>query len=173
MLKASVFVGISVDGFLARSDGGLDWLPDAPEDHGYDAFMATVDVIVMGRKTYDIVLGFGAWPFTKPVFVLTNRALPLPLPEGAMVESLTGTPAEIAVLLEQRGYLHAYIDGGIVIQQFLRAGLIHEMTVTRVPCLIGRGIPLFGDLPGDIRLRHVRTTTFPSGLVSTLYAVDP
>ena len=173
MLKTSVFVGVSLDGFIARPDGALDWLPQDAEDHGYDAFMASVDVLVMGRNTFDIVMGFGTWPFAaKPVFVLTHRPLPTPLPSGAVVEALSGEPTRVAATLEARGFRHAYVDGGLVVQQFLRAGLIQALTITRIPRLIGCGIPLFGPLDQDIVLRHVRTTHYPSGLVSTVYAID-
>ena len=172
-LKASVFVGTSVDGFIARADGALDWLPDDAEEHGYEAFMASVDVLVIGRNTYDTVLRFATWPYgAKPVVVLTHRPLPSPFPAGARVESLAASPAEVMATLEGRGFCHAYVDGGIVVQQFLQAGLIRTLTITRIPRLIGSGIPLFGVLPQDVILRHVRTTHFPSGLVSSVYAID-
>ncbi|HEY9230012.1 MAG TPA: hypothetical protein VIP11_25395, partial [Gemmatimonadaceae bacterium] len=125
-MKGSVFVGASVDGFIARKDGRLDFLPEEPEDHGYDAFVATVDALVMGRNTYDTVLGFGSWPFTKRVYVLSNREL-APPPGGAKVERLHGTPQEVAAALDARGVHHAYIDGGVTIQEFLRAGLIQRL----------------------------------------------
>ncbi|MBK6313095.1 MAG: dihydrofolate reductase [Blastocatellia bacterium] len=170
-MLASVFVGASVDGFIARVDGGLDWLPgDDCEAHGYEEFMDTVDALVMGRNTFDIVLGFGEWPFSKPVFVLTSRPLTR-VPPGAVLEAMAGDPAEIVSALEARGFRHLYVDGGITIQGFLRAGLIQRLVVTRVPVLIGEGIPLFGSLPADERLRHVATRTFPSGLVQSEYVV--
>lgn len=171
--RASVFVGTSVDGFIARPDGALDWLPDTPEDHGYEAFMSSVDVLIMGRNTFDTVLSFGVWPFAaKPVVVLTHRPLPSPFPAGAVVESMAASPGEVVEALQARGFRHAYVDGGIVIQQFLRAGLIQTMTITRIPRLIGTGIPLFGTLPKDVVLRHVGTTQYPSGLVSSVYTID-
>lgn len=175
MLKASVFIATSVDGFIARSNGGIDWLPEGGgEDHGYNSFMATVDAVVMGRNTYETVLGFGAWPFgSKPVFVLTTRPLDAPIPSGAILEVLSESPAEIVATLDARGFRHLYVDGGVTIQRFLAAGLIQEMTITRVPRLIGSGISLFGPLAQDIPLRHVRTTHYPSGLVTSFYVVDP
>lgn len=170
-MKASVFVGASVDGFIARLDGALDFLPEAPEDHGYDEFFASVDALVIGRHTFETVLGFGGWAYgTKPVFVLSTRALP-PVPEGAVVEHMSGEPADIVKELEARGVQHAYIDGGITVQRFLQAGLIQRLVVTRVPVLIGAGIPLFGALPHDVVLKHVRTRDFPSGLVQSEYEV--
>ncbi|KRA75498.1 deaminase [Caulobacter sp. Root656] len=169
-MQASVFVGASVDGFIARPDGGLDWLPaGGGEPHGYNEFMATVDALVVGRNTYEIVLGFDTWPFgDKPVFVLSAGAL-APAPDGAVVERLSGAPAEIVSRLAARGVGHIYVDGGITVQRFLRAGLIQRLIVTRVPVLLGQGIPLFGALPGDIKLRHVATRSFASGLVQSEY----
>jgi dihydrofolate reductase len=171
-MRGSVFVGTSVDGFIARRDGSLDFLPDVVEPHGYEEFMASVDALVMGRKTYDTVLGFGVWPFAKPVFVLSSRELARS-PEGAKVERMSGPPADIASALDARGIEHVYVDGGITIQQFLRAGLIQRLIVTRVPVLIGSGIPLFGQLDRDIVLTHVKTRHFASGLVQSEYEISP
>jgi dihydrofolate reductase len=173
-MKVTVFMGASVDGFIARPDGTLDFLPAEPEPHGYEELMASVDALVFGRHTYETVLGFGGeWPYgEKPVFVLSSRALPPP-PAGAVVTHLSGEPAAIVAELESRGIVHAYLDGGIAAQRFLRAGLVQRLVVTRVPVLIGSGIPLFGGLPHDVRLRHVATRSFPSGLVQSEYAIDP
>jgi dihydrofolate reductase len=171
-MKGAVFVGVSLDGQIARADGGLDWLPhDTTEDHGFNAFMATVDALLMGRNTYDIVRGFGTWPYgTTPVYVLSHRELD-PAPAGARVERLSGTPHEVAAELDRRGVGRVYVDGGEVIQQFLDAGLVDRVIVTWVPVLIGKGTPLFGATSRDIPLRHVATRTFPSGLVQSEYAV--
>jgi dihydrofolate reductase len=171
-MKASVFVGTSVDGFIARVDGKLDFLPPGGgEEHGYEVFMASVDALVVGRKTYETVLGFPTWPYgQKPVFVLSTRAL-APSPHGAAVERLSGAPAEIVSALAARGIGHIYVDGGITIQRFLRAGLIDRLVITRVPVLIGEGIPLFGVTGRDIALRHVATNMYASGLVKSEYAV--
>jgi dihydrofolate reductase len=133
--------------------------------------MATVDALVIGRKTYEVVLAFDAWPYgEKPVFVLSTRAL-APAPPGAVVERLSGEPSEIVAQLAARGIGHAYVDGGVTVQRFLRAGLIDRLIVTRVPVLIGEGIPLFGALATDIPLRHVATRSFASGLVQSEYRV--
>src|SRR5436309_12226461 len=170
-MKASVFIGASVDGFIARADGGPDWLAQGGEEHGYHAFMATVDALVIGRKTYETVLGFDDWPYgQKPVFVLSARPL-APAPAGAVVERMAGAPAGIVSELAARGLQHLYVDGGVTIQGFLRAGLIQRLIITRVPVLIGEGVPLFGSLPRDIRLRHVATRHYPSGLVQSEYHV--
>ncbi|HEY2824564.1 MAG TPA: dihydrofolate reductase family protein [Gemmatimonadales bacterium] len=169
-MKASVFVGVSLDGFMARVNGALDFLPEDGEPHGYDEFMASVDALVMGRKTFETCLSFPGWPFTKPVFVLSHRALP-PVPKGAMVDRVQGEPPEIVQQLAARGIGHIYVDGGDTVQQFLRAGLVERIIVTRVPVLIGTGIPLFGRLDRDIRLTHVATRQYKSGLVQSEYEV--
>jgi dihydrofolate reductase len=172
-MTVSVFVGTSVDGFIARPNGDLDFLPEGGgEPHGYDEFVATVDAIVIGRKTFETVLTFGAWPYgDKRVVVLSSRPVDLSAAGGGVVEQMAGTPAEIVSKLAASGARHLYVDGGITIQGFLRAGLVQRLVVTRVPVLIGEGIPLFGTLPGDLRLRHVLTRHYPSGLVQSEYHV--
>lgn len=173
-MKTSVFVGTSLDGFMARVDGQLDFLPpDGGEAHGYDEFMATVDAMVIGRKTYETVLSFDAWPYgEKPVVVLSTKPL-APAPRGAVVEHLMGAPADIVAQLAARGIQHIYVDGGITIQRFLQAGLIQRLIITRVPVLIGAGTPLFGALERDIALRHVATRQYTSGLVQSEYIIPP
>jgi dihydrofolate reductase len=170
-MKASVFIATSLDGFIARADGRLDWLPENPEPHGYDEFIATVDAIVMGRKTFEIVLAFGIWPFVKPVIVLSSKPSEIVAPDGAVCEAMSGTPHEIVERLAGRGMKHLYIDGGVTIQRFLEAGLIQHLTITRIPVLLGSGIPLFGDLSHDIRFEHVATRSYPSGIVQSQYAI--
>lgn len=170
-IRASVFVGASLDGFIARPNGAFDFLPESPEPHGYDEFFGSVDAMVMGRKTYETVLGLGSWPYgTKPVFVLSTRPL-APAPAGARVEHVTGTPQEVMTQLARRGIQHVYVDGGQTVQSFLRAGLIDRITITRVPVIIGAGISIFGALDQDIRLQHLGTRHYPSGLVQSEYAV--
>ena len=170
-MKASVFIATSIDGFIARENGAIDWLPETSEPHGYDEFMATIDAIVMGRNTFETVLGFGAWPFKTPVVVLSSRASELVAPEGAACEMMSGTPHEVVARLAERGMKHLYIDGGVTIQRFLEAGLIQRMIITRIPVLIGTGIPLFGPLSRDVTLEHVATRSYASGLVQSEYTV--
>ncbi len=171
-LTASVFIATSLDGFIARANGDIDWLPaGGGEPHGYDEFMATVDALVIGRKTFETVLAFDSWPYgEKPVFVLSTRPLP-PAPPGAIVERLSGPPDTIAANVGARGIRHVYVDGGITIQRFLQAGLIQRLIITRIPVLLGDGIPLFGPLAHDLILRHIGTRQFASGLVQSEYAV--
>ena len=172
-MKASVFIAASLDGFIARRDGALDWLPqDDVEPHGYEEFIATVDAIVFGRKTFETVLTFGAWPYgTKPVIVLSSTPSALKAPEGAVCDFMAGSPSEIVERLSARGLTHLYVDGGITIQRFLDAGLIQRVVITRIPVLLGDGIPLFGPLRQDIRLVHVGTRAFPSGMVQSEYVI--
>jgi dihydrofolate reductase len=171
-MKTSVFVGTSVDGYIARADGALDFLPpDGGEPHGYDEFMASVDALIIGRKTYDIVVAWDTWPYgKKPVFVLSRKEIKTP-PISAVVERMAGSPHEIVATLARRGFQHAYVDGGVTIQSFLQAGLVQRLTITRVPVIIGTGIPLFGPTSGDIVLKHLKTQQYGSGLVKSEYEV--
>ena len=172
-MTVSVFIGTSVDGFIARPNGELDFLPpDGGEPHGYNEFFASVDALVIGRKTFETVLAFPAWPYgDKRVVVLSRQPLDLSAVRGGVVQQMAGPPAEIVARLAASGAHHLYVDGGITIQEFLRAGLVQRLVITRVPVLIGEGIPLFGALPHDVRLHHVRTQHYPSGLVKSEYRV--
>jgi dihydrofolate reductase len=172
-MKCSVFVGTSVDGFIARRNGAFDFLPaGGGEPHGYDEFIASVDAIVLGRNTFEIVLPFDPWPYGKKrVVVLSTRPVDLTPVKGGNVEQMSGKPEEIVAKLAATGAKHLYIDGGITVQRFLRAGLIQRLIITRVPVLIGEGIPLFGSLPHDVKLEHVATRDYPSGLVQSEYLV--
>ncbi len=176
-LKASVYIATSLDGFIARENGDLDWLPaieNAPggEDYGYKEFMDSVDVIVLGRNTYEKVLTFGGWPYgKKPVVVLSSRPVDIPTTIASSVTRTFGTPAEILTGLSEHGSKHAYVDGGKTIQRFLGAGLIQQLIITRIPVLIGNGIPLFGPLSRDIKFHHLETRQFPNGLIQSRYEV--
>jgi dihydrofolate reductase len=178
-MKATVYIATSLDGFIAREDGGIDWLPpieagDDGEDYGYHAFFASVDTLVMGRNTFELVRGFGQWPYgDKRVIVLTSRPLDLPDAFAGRVEPMSGSPGEVAERLGARGAQHLYVDGGKTIQGFLAEGLIQRLIIARIPVLIGRGIPLFGPVPHDIRLRHVATRAYANGLVQSEYEVVP
>jgi dihydrofolate reductase len=122
-VKASVFIGTSVDGFIARVNGDLDFLPPGGgEPHGYEEFMATVDALVIGRKTYETVLNFDRWPYgEKPVVVLSSHPL-APAPPQAVVEHMSGAPAEIVSRLASRGIGHIYVDGGSPFSDFFELG---------------------------------------------------
>jgi dihydrofolate reductase len=172
-MMTSVFVGTSLDGFIARRNGEYDFLPaGGGEPHGYNEFIATVDALVIGRKTFEGVLALPEWPYgDRLVVILSSSKLDLSGVRGRRVEQMSGSPAEIVSSLSGRGFKHVYVDGGITVQSFLRAGLVQRITITRVPVLIGDGIPLFGSLLHDVRLRHVATQTYRSGLVKSEYEV--
>ncbi len=179
-MKASVYIATSLDGFIAREDGGLDWLPGSDgeesdqnnEDYGYQAFMDSVDTLVMGRNTYGLVVSFGQWPYGEKRVVVLSQTL-TELADGLpdTVEISTQAPVELVKRLEAEEMKHLYIDGGKTIQSFLRAGLIQELIITRVPILIGQGIPLFGPLANDVKLTHLKTQTFENGFVQSKYQV--
>lgn len=183
-VSGHVFIAVSVDGCIARIDGSIDWLESASSkpsreatiaDYGYAGFLAEMDGIVMGRGTFEKALTFGAWPYTKPVIVLSStlsdRNLRPDLNGKVRIANLS--PGALFAELSGNGWHRAYIDGGKVIQGFLRAGLIADLVLTRIPILIGDGIPLFGALPTDIHLKHIETRTFTSGFVQSKYGVDP
>jgi dihydrofolate reductase len=170
-MRAVVFVGQSLDGYIARSDGSLDFLDvaGADEDHGFGELIESVDALVMGRDTYDFVEALGEWPYgEKPVFVLSHRRVEHP-PDT--VEVLDLPPSGVAAELDRRGIERVYVDGGRTIQSFLDAGLIDRLIITTVPVLVGSGIPLFGNTAADIRLRLVDFTSFGSGLTQSTYEV--
>lgn len=175
-LTCHAFVATSLDGFIARPDGRIDWLEPfnaADEDHGYDAFLAGKDGIIMGRGTYETVLGFGHWPYTLPVIVMSQSLTVDDIPDALadLVAICDMEPAELLAALDEEGWQQAYVDGGQVLQSFLRQGLLHDITLTHVPLLLGQGRPLFGTLPADMALEHQETRSFPSGLVSSKYRV--
>lgn len=172
MPKISVYIATSLDGFIARKNGDIDWLPtDSPdgEDYGYAEFMSTVDALVMGRNSFEKVLSFGGWPYDRKVFVLSSKTLTISPDLSDKVEALHLPPRELIQELEQRGVKHIYLDGGVTIQRFLREGLVDEMTLTSIPILIGEGLPLFGALEKDIPLKLLEARSFPNGMVQRKY----
>ena len=176
MPTGHVFIGASLDGFIARCDGDIEWLTgfsSLGEDHGFDAHMAKVDGIIMGRGTFEAVKDIEPWFYEKPVLVLSRTLAGSDVPNAlrGSVEIINASPNEAMMIAEERGWRGVYIDGGAVIQSFLRARLIEDMVISRVPVLIGEGLPLFGALDDDVVLKHVETKSFPSGLVQSHYRV--
>lgn len=169
-MQCSVFIATSLDGFIARADGGLDWLSLVEmrdEDYGYARFAASIDALIMGRNTYDTALGFEAWPYTgKRVIVLTNR--PLEPRHGEEARRGSDLPALVEELADD-GVYRAYIDGGDVIRQFLAAGLVDDLTLSIVPIVLGSGKPLFGQLGAELLLQLESTQSWPSGLAQLRY----
>jgi dihydrofolate reductase len=174
-IKTSVFIATSLDGFIARTNGDLDWLAGAQslsteQDYGYQEFMDTVDTIVVGRITFEQVLTFDAWPYSgKSVVVLSSKPSAIPSSLAGDVEWLSLPPQHLVKRLEAQGAAHLYVDGGKTIKGFLKAGLLNELTITRVPVLIGTGVSLFGPLDRDVGLTHIATRHFENGFVQSKY----
>lgn len=168
-----VYIATSLDGYIADSNGGLDWLMNVPNpeasDFGFAEFMERVDGLIMGRNTYEKVLTFGEWPYSKKVFVLSNNLTVVEKKIEDKVEIVNGDLHEILSKLSERGFSDLYIDGGRVIQHFLEADLIDEMIITRVPILLGSGVPLFGRLENPINFSKVETTQLTDTLVKSHY----
>ena len=178
MTTGHVFIATSLDGYIARKDHTIDWLENqgtTTEEHGYTQFIDSVDGIIFGRKTYEVVLNLtsGDWPYTKPVIVLSRTLSDSDIPPH-LTDKVTITdqsPSNLLATLDQQGWNRAYIDGGITIQSFLNEGLIEDLIITTLPVLIGDGIPLFGKTPEDIHLELISTTQYPSGLAQSHYRV--
>jgi dihydrofolate reductase len=176
-LQCSVFIATTLDGFIARSDGALDWLPGSDgdtgdEDYGFDKFFNSIDTLIIGRKTYEVVRSFDEWPYAgKQVAVLSSGfpKEPVDIADGVIGTSMS--PDKLVNWLAELGARHAYVDGGKTIQGFLQAGLIQDITITRILVLIGEGIPLFGSLSSDIKLQHLSTQVFDNGFVQSRYKV--
>jgi dihydrofolate reductase len=176
---ASVFIATSLDGFIAREDGALDWLELANqqvpegEDCGFFAFMDSVDALVMGRNTFEMVISFGQWPYgEKRVVVLSRNPLEIPENLTEWVEHSSETPELLFDRLSEEGHKRIYVDGGITIQQFLKAGLINDLRITVLPVILGKGIALFGELDKDVMLKHIDTKTYSFGFTQSVYEVE-
>jgi dihydrofolate reductase len=178
-MELSAYLAISVDGYIARANGSMDWLRGggrrpADEERRYHAFVESVDAIVLGRATYEGVRHAPVWPYgTKPVVVLSHHPVTVPAALSRWVEPMSGEPADLVRRFHSRGWQHLYVDGGRTIQTFLAAGLLHRLILNRVPVLIGAGISLFGAVPQDVWLDHLRSETYPGGLVQSEYRVRP
>lgn len=177
-MKCSVYIAASVDGFIARTDGSIDWLEaanqsaPAGEDFGYKQFFDSVDILIMGRKTFETVLKFSEWPYgSKRVVVLSKTIKRLSASCPTSVSLTHQSPVEIVSSLANGPTQHAYVDGGATIQSFLAAGLIDELTITTIPILLGDGIRLFGSSPGDVHLAQETTRSCPNGFVQSTYRV--
>jgi dihydrofolate reductase len=177
--KVSIYIATSLDGFIARNNGELDWLDAASatvpegEDCGYQAFMDSVDVLVMGRHTYEKVLSFGDWPYgTKPIVVLSRNPIAFPPQLPDTISHSSESPAALCERLSQQGVSRIYIDGGVTIQRFLAAGLVDDLIITIIPLLLGEGIPLFGTVPKDVPLSCIGTKAFDCGFVQVHYSVQ-
>lgn len=166
-VRFAVFIAVSLDGYIARPDGSIDWLaPFHDEEHGYAAFFAGVDALVIGRGTYDTVLSFPEWPYgNKRVIVYTTR--PLPAVHGE--EMWSGPPRELAERLDREGVRRVYLDGGALVRGFLREGLVDEWTINVIPLILGAGRPLFTSGLPEVPLRLLEAKGLPSGVVQLRY----
>lgn len=170
-MRCSVFIATSLDGYIARSDGGIDWLSvvERPgEDYGFGEFYGSVDALVLGRKTWETALGFPEWPYAgKRVVVMSREAR-----EGRHGEEFhRGSPEELAAALRADGVRRVYVDGGATIRGFLAAGLIDDLTVSVIPVLLGAGITLFGEGVPETRLTLQGSRAYESGLMQLRYGV--
>lgn len=175
MVSCHSFIATSLDGFISRENGDIDWLlsrDSSDEDHGYNDFIKDIDGIVMGRGTYEKVLEFETWYYTKPVIVLTKSLSESSIPERLKdkVRFLNMTPESLMDLLAKEGWQKIYVDGGQVIQSFIRQNLLDDIVISTIPVLIGSGRSLFGELDKDVSLRHVGTKSFSTGLVQSKYS---
>ena len=172
--KNIVFIAKSLDGYIAGKDGDLDWLHSIPNpegvDMGYNRLMEEVDAIVMGRTTFDTVLGFGIdWPYIKHVFVLSNTLKEVPKNLEGKVSLLKGSPQQILDQIHERGYHSLYIDGGRTVQNFLQEDLIDELRITTIPIILGGGFPLFGDLASPMEFEHIESHVYLNQIVQDHY----
>lgn len=177
-MKLSVFIATSLDGFIARENGEIDWLEEANkitpkgEDCGFVEFFSSVDALVMGANSYRKVLSFETWPYErKQVIVLSRKGVDVPESLKNKVQVTSETPKELVDRLSKEDYKHLYIDGGMVIQSFLRDNLIDELIITKIPILIGKGKPLFGETPEDIKLNLLGSKVYDFGFVQVKYQV--
>ncbi|MCP2031229.1 dihydrofolate reductase [Okibacterium sp. HSC-33S16] len=172
-LVASAFLATSVDGFIAREDGGLDWLVGRGEtlgDTGYDDFFASVDALVMGRGTHDIVKDFDEYPYAgKRMLLLSTSLETTDWPDATLHRSLE----DVLDTLEREGITRVYVDGGKTVSTFLREGLLSEITISVAPVLIGHGIRLFDQFESDIELEVIATRELGSGFTQSTYRVVP
>ena len=185
-MKCSVYIATSVDGFIAREDGSIDWLESSGKqdadmgenaDMGFDDFISSVDCLIMGRSTMETISNFNLppeqWPYKDARIVALSNTVKSP-PENLKdkVEMYSGDLLALITMLEQKGYKHAYIDGGKTIQAFLDLKLINEITITRIPILLGKGKSLFGETSHEIKLEEAEATAFPNDLVQVHYKVS-
>ena len=171
-MKTTVFIATSLDGFIARRDGSIDWLvkfENTEVNLAYTEFMGKIDAVVIGRGTFETVLAFPSWPYERKVFVLSTTIHHAPGNLRDKVAIVAMKPRELLAFLAGEGYSNPYIDGGRVIQSFLREDLVDEMTVTVAPVIIGSGIPLFNNLDAELQFNHMETRVYPNGLVRSRY----
>lgn len=172
--KNIVFIAQSLDGYIADKNGKLEWLQMVPnpnnESTGFNELMEEIDALIMGRNTYEKVLSFGVdWPYSKPVFVLSNSLKEISDSLKDIVHLVKGELEEVLNHIHHLGYHKLYIDGGNVVQQFLHEELIDEMRITTIPVLLGGGTPLFGALANPQEWKHIKTEVLLGEMVQSWY----
>lgn len=177
-MKNKIFIATSLDGYIADKNGKIDWLHSIPNpegiDMGYEAFMDSVDALVMGRTTYQTVLGFDIpWPYDKPVFVLSSTLQTVPKELESKVFLVSGDLTSILSEIHSKEYHNLYIDGGKIIQSFLEEGLIDEIIITRIPILLGGGVSLFGNLDQPQNFKCIKTKIYLEQVVQNNFIKLP
>ncbi|MFK5915733.1 MAG: dihydrofolate reductase family protein [Woeseiaceae bacterium] len=176
-IKISVFIATSLDGFIARTSGSIDWLiaadeQDSSEDFGYQEFYDSIDCLIMGRNSMEKVIAFPEWPYhDKRVIVLSNTLVEVPAQHVDKFELYSGSLNELVKRLEVDGCENLYIDGGKTIQSFIDSNLVTDITITTIPVLLGEGLSLFGKIRQDIKLTHIETKSYPNGFVKSTYEI--
>jgi len=176
-MKVSVYIATSLDGYIARPNGDINWLMEADnsggkEDYGYKEYSDTVDCMVMGRNSMEMVMSFPEWPYKgKRVVVLSNTLKETPSQLKNKVELYSGSLVKLVTKLKDDGCKRIYVDGGKTIQSFINENLITDITITKIPILLGEGLSLFGNTKHDIKLKHIETKSYPSGFVKSTYEV--
>lgn len=175
---ASVYIATSLDGYIARKDGDIDWLNESSsmvpegEDLGFSAFMSSIDTMIMGRKTFEQILSFGEWAYDEtPVIILSRNPVNIPDHLKDTVSYTPDSPTQICERLKAVGAKRLYIDGGMTIQSFLRENLIKDITITRIPIALGEGIALFSSIDNDVKLKHRVTRVYDFGFVQSTYDI--
>lgn len=173
-IKTSVFIATSIDGYIADRYGKIDWLQTVqnPEhnDMGYSTFIQSVDAILMGRKTFETVLGFDLdWPYNIPVYVLSNTLNEVPETLHQKAFLVKGDLEDILNTMQKMGYKKLYIDGGTTISCFLKADLVDEMTITILPIVLGGGSPLFHNLPKELNFELLKTQVYLKQITQNHY----
>lgn len=184
-MKCSVYIATSVDGFIAKPDGNVDWLQSAgnlevemgDEDMGFNAYLDSVDCMIMGRKCMDMIASFNLtpeqWPYRNiRIIALSHTVKEAPENLKGKVEMYSGDLTVLVNRLEKEGHKHAYIDGGTTIQAFINLQLIDDMTITRAPILLGQGLPLFGKTTKEIKLEQSEAKAFVNDFVQVKYKVN-
>lgn len=172
-MPSYVFIAQSLDGFIAKKDGDINWLIEIPNpegsDWGFGQFINMIDAVIMGRNTFEKVLTLGSWQYTKPVFVLSSKLNEVPEELSGRAEIINGSPKEVLSMLNGKGYKNFYVDGGRTIQSFLKEDLIDELIITTIPVILGGGIPLFGTIGRELKFEYVKTEVFDKLFAKDFY----